>query len=587
MHLLRTFSWDQLRSTIARFPLAFLSSALCTGLLIWIAESEYGISPAWADQAIPSLFIGILMFGGLALFAERLRLRSWLIQLMGIPLLYLLVFRSGLNIWTDLDIVRLGMVFVASLGLVFAGAYVKNTKEEQGFWNFAMLTLSRALVSIAVALIFVLGFNLAVVSIQELFSVNIGYTWPQNIAYFFCIFVASLIFYSGIPEDYKELQKEVVAERAVRTLAVYISFPLLITYFLIVAAYVVKILVTQNWPDGFVAMPVLLFTLLGFATYALVYPIREGKNSSLIARFARVFPWVALPFLLVYFVALWKRIEPYGLTEMRVLGVLLGLLLTSWAIYYGTQKKASLRWMPLSVFVFGLLFSFGPWSPSALSLASQMGRIETLLEDNGLLVDDQLVTGVDAPEEVDTELSNKVDFVVWHYGTKPFEKWLGSGVNGMDTESVVAALGATYAPYYGYDNGYTYSSFWVDTAEPAQVAGYDYAVTYYGSVSQDYPFVDTNFVLPNGQGELTVSLVPNGLKFAFNGQTYEVPLLDFMENLEANGTRDGTSSREELSITVNQGKFRAKIFFNSIGWTSLEPGDVSYDMDADLYFSVK
>lgn len=545
--------------------------------------------PVWADQAVPTLFIGILLFGGLALLAERLRLRSWLVQLMGIPLLYLLVYRHGLSVLVHLDMVRYSLVFVASLALVFSGAYVKNTKEELGFWNFGINTWARAMMAIAAALIFILGFNLAVLSIQELFAVDIGYNWPAYIAYFFGIFVASLIFYSGIPEDYKALQKEVMGERAVRTLAIYVSFPLLFTYFLILVAYVVKILLTQVWPEGFVAMPVLLFTVLGFGTYALIYPVREGKTSKLIGWFSKIFPWAAMPFLLVYFVALWKRIEPYGLTEMRVLGLLVGAVLAVWALYYALSKKATLRLIPLSLVVVGMLFSFGPWSPAHLSLRSQMNRIEGLLTQNGLMVDGTLVASeTDVPADVDTEISNAVDYVTMNYGTGAFTPWLGEAAEDMDVVAVVEALGVTYSPYYGYEPyGYTYTSFWSDSAEPAQVSGYSYAVQYYGSVSPDYAAPSTVYTMPNGLGDLTVNLDQEGFSFTWKNAVYTMPLQEFMNQLNSDNEQGAPLPREVLTVTLDQGAFKAKVFFNSIGWTSLEDGSVSYDADADLYFSVK
>ncbi|QQR54602.1 DUF4153 domain-containing protein [Candidatus Peregrinibacteria bacterium] len=578
------FSLSHLASTVARFPLALLSSALCTGLLI--GASRMNPYPENVDQALSSLFIGILLFGGLALLAERLRLRSWLIQLMGIPLLYLLVYSvEPSGYWVDLDMLHLGMIFVASLALVFVGPYVRNNKEEQGFWNYSIATLSSALIAIATALILWLGFSLAIFSIQELFNVTMSYTWTQDFGYFFCILLASLVFYMGIPTDYKDLQKQAPAEKMMRSFVLYISFPLLLTYFLILSVYVVKILATQDWPEGFVAMPVLLFTLLGYGTYALLFLLRNEKVNKLIGRFLQVFPWTTIPFLLVYFVAFWKRIEPYGLTEERYLGVLLGLVLLGWSLYYATQKKASLRWIPLSVVIVGLLCSVGPWSPRALSEWSQMSRLESVLTRTGILVEGEIVPLAEntLSDEDGDEIFSKVEYLVNHHDGDAFSAWFGEGAKGMSSEDVLRKMGLEhYDPYEGPTD---YFDFGTDGDEVLTAAGYDYALQYIGYVGS----FNGLYELPNGAGTLTIDLLEYSqiMQFEFNDQVYEVPLTDLMTRLEAEGRVDSLLPREDLSLTFEEGRFKVKIYFNSINWSRMDDVLQSTAVDCEVFLSVK
>ncbi len=588
----RSLSLDQLKTTFLRFPFALLSSAGCAALMIWSTWSEV-VTPEWASRLMSTLFIGILMFGGLALFAEGLKLRSWLIQLLGAPVLYFLVYNTHSSLfYGTADTQRLAMVFVASLALIFAGSRLarRTDKEELLFWEFGIATWFRALVAVGSAIIFVIGFQLALYSVEQLFDLVISYHWPETLMAFFGVFVASVIFYSGVPRLNQGMDRFLFEEKSARTLAVYLSFPLLSTYFLILTAYVVKILGTQMWPNGWVALPVLLFTLLGFGTYALIYPIKDEKKSVLVRGFAKVFPYTTLPFLAVYFTAFWIRVSNYGFTEMRCMGILLGVVITLWALHFGFYKKPTLRTIPVTLAFTAFLFSFGPWGVSSFSEWSQMNGLQKILIQNGILVDGAIVPATsDLPDEVDAEVSSKVDYLLYNYGEEVFTPWFGTGVTGMNPGDVVAKLGLTYwGNSYGSGDQLRVS-YWTDSSEASQVSGYSTMVRYYGSSNKDDTFqaMPSTYSMPNGAGDLTVSTSENAMAFEFKDKTYTVALDEFIGQLQASGSTTENTPREVLSLTVNQGAFKAKIFFNSLELTSVEGAVVSMYVDTDIYLNIK
>lgn len=598
--LSRSLSLDQLKTTFLRFPLALFSSTACAMLIIWSTWTD-DVTPEWVTRSIPTLFVGILFFGGLSLLSEGLKLRSWLIQLLGIPVLYFLIYSSDESLlYGMMDMQQVGLVFVASLALIFSGSRLarQSDKEEKVFWGFAISTWFRALVSIASALVLVVGFQLALFSIEQLFDLTVSYHWPETMMAFFCVFVASFIFYTGIPSRGEELENAAWEEKSIRSIAHYLSFPLLLTYFLILSVYVIKIITTQNWPEGWVALPVLLFTLLGFGTFALVYPVKDDKKSWLIRGFVRFFPYATLPFLLVYFVAFWMRISAYGVTEMRAMGVLLGVVITLWALHFGFYKKPTLRTIPVTLAFTAFLFSFGPWGVSSFSQWSQMNELQKVLITNGILVDGQIVpTTEDLPSEVDTEVSSKVDYLVQNYGSEVFVPWFGEGVTGMDSGEIVMKFGLSYYNnYFGGSPNEQYFSYWSDTSEVSQIAGYDSMLGYYGysykgdngDLEEEVP-AGTLYTLPNGGGELTIALTKEPLAFTFDlkGKTYSVPLDEFVATLNTQGSVDSSTPREVLSLSVNQPGFKAKIYFNSISWTMQDEVLVSMDVDTDIYFNAK
>ena len=134
--LSRSLSLDQLKTTFLRFPLALLSSTACATLIIWSGWAEVE-TPEWVTRSIPTLFVGILFFGGLSLLSEGLKLRAWLIQLLGIPVLYFLVYSADQHLlYGMMNMQHVGLVFVGSLALIFAGCRLErqSDKEEKSFW---------------------------------------------------------------------------------------------------------------------------------------------------------------------------------------------------------------------------------------------------------------------------------------------------------------------------------------------------------------------------------------------------------------------------------------------------------------------
>ena len=581
MNLFKRFlSFDQVKATVLRFPLALLSSTGVTALMLWNIYNEYTDTPEWMERLMPALFVGILLFGGLALLAEGLKLRSWLVQLLGIPVLYLLIYSvPNFDMTHVLLMLRIGMVFVASLALIFVGPFLRGSgdKQNKGLWNFGMQTWFRALQSIVASVALVIGLTIALFSIEQLFEVTVDYRLHEMIPVFFFVFVASCFFYTGLAKNHSELWKEAPAEKAIRAVSHFVSFPLLLVYFLILSVYIVKILATQIWPTGWVATPVLLFTLLGYGTYILVHPLKDDKGNRLIRFFSRVFPWTSFPFLAVYFVALWLRIDPYGVTHTRYIAVLVGLLITFWSINFAFRKKTPLKIIPASIVLAGLLLNFGPWGVGGVSRASQFSHLEALLE---------------GPVEDDTarEVSAKVDYLLDNFGSEVFVPMLGEGAIGMEAPDVVDALGFSYVSGWGtvYEgkSGTRFYS-WTDNIEPLEISGYDYAFTYYEEL---FPSQEISYVFPDGKGEVMIAAESEEAEILveYDGLSYKVPLEDFLFALQADSSLNETqASRERLSLTADFDTLSILFAFNSLSFRSVEDEIEELHFDANVFVDIK
>lgn len=586
MTLLKKFlTLGALKEAFLRFPLSVLSSALASGLAMFIAWNSWDYSnplPSWVEPLFASSFLGVLLFTGLALFAEGFKLRSWLIQvLLGVPALYLMAYQVDASFY-DTAFLHYALVFLGSLALIFGGYYLRNG-SSQGLWNFGMQTWTRACVAIASALILIAGFNLALVSVEQLFEIVYSQPLYEYVMAFFGIFVANLIFLVGIPADFKALEKNTPIEKSVRAIALFLSFPLLATYFAILAVYIVKILVTQDWPSGFVAMPVLIFSLIGFGTMVLVHPLRAG-------RFVRFFPWAVIPFLAVYFVALWKRIEPYGLTEMRTLGVILGLVLLGWALYFGLkQKRANLRVIPLSLVIVSFLACVGPWSVFSLSEWSQVCRLEAQLTENGLLVDDKLQEGVEVPLEVNVEVSGVVSYLENNHGFESLQKWFDEPVQDLTGGELMEKMGMEYSWADPWGNGLDSYYFYADPAEALSSEGYSYVFYYYGGDWGSQERLGQSFSL-NETETLTVqnNYETQSIELAYKDRVLSVELLPLFESLKTQFDSNATSTpRSQLQVSAENDDLKVKIDFNSLDYAYEGSELQNLFMDSMIFVTLK
>jgi hypothetical protein len=89
--------------------------------------------------------------------------------------------------------------------------------------------------------------------------------------------------------------------------------------------------------------------------------------------------------------AVWQRINEYGVTPERYCLCLFAIWLAAMAIYMGVARgRIDLRAIPASLGLALLLSSFGPWGAVSVSIRSQLGEFRHLLESQGVLVDGRL-----------------------------------------------------------------------------------------------------------------------------------------------------------------------------------------------------
>lgn len=290
-------------------------------------------------------------------------------------------------------------LFVAVAPFLHRGA----STRENAFWQYnKALLISFATAGIFSGTAFV-GMAIAFTAIAKLFDLN---RLPNQLGHVFafCAFALNtFVFLANLPARLVDCDDASDHPRVIRVFSLWILLPLVIAYVFILYAYLGKIIVSGIWPSNGVAVFICGVAALGQLCLLLLWPFLSRQRTSTPARLARLFSAALLPLVGLLFYAVGLRVHAYGLTEERLVPLILGGWVLCVIVAALAGRPLRLFYIPASLAVLSLVFTFGPMSLSSLSLRSQMSRFETQAKNLGLLSQGKLVAR--ARPEVETPLS--------------------------------------------------------------------------------------------------------------------------------------------------------------------------------------
>jgi hypothetical protein len=274
--------------------------------------------------------------------------------------------------------------------MVSVSAYVKE-KDLSRFWQFNQFLLLRFFISVIFSLTIIIGLLSALWAIENLFGLDISWKYYLDIIFFVAFIFNTLFFLKGIPKDFSIFSNSVEYKKALRIFVEYILIPIIVIYFIILYFYLFKIVFLQKIPNGWVCIPILIFSFIGILAYLLIYPIRNDRSKPIIFTFARYFYYILLPLLSLYFIAIILRIKPFGITEDRYLGFVLGVWILIISLYIIFSKRDNIIIIPTSLIVILFLSAIGPWGMFQLSIQNQVLRLEKNLKRNHILSHNEIL----------------------------------------------------------------------------------------------------------------------------------------------------------------------------------------------------
>src|SRR5690606_34732880 len=123
----------------------------------------------------------------------------------------------------------------------------------------------------------------------------------------------------------------------------FVLIPLATIYLTILLAYEIKLIAEWSLPKGIVSSLVLGYAVYGILSILLVYPIRYDEGNRWISTFSKWFYLLLIPLIVVLALAVWQRVDQYGITESRYVLIALSLWLAGITIYFLTDRQQNIR----------------------------------------------------------------------------------------------------------------------------------------------------------------------------------------------------------------------------------------------------
>ena len=510
--------------TLRRFPFALFAAAAGTAAALLIVEDADMMQPSWAFRVLLASALAIPFLTGLTLFAEKRRWnlpRLMTLQALGILLLtaYAVTLPSSVPHAPEVHLIRF-MMLAAGMILFVAIAPWFQRGQVNGFWQYNKTLLLRIITSVLFVLVLYGGLAIALAAVENLFDVDV----PGRRYFQLWIVLNGLMttwfFLAGIPGDLEALDQETEYPRGLKIFAQYVLLPIVLIYLVILTTYTGKIILTWTWPIGWISRLILGFSAAGMLTLLLLHPVRELPGNRWISVASRWFYVVLAPLVLVYFLALFRRLSEYGVTEGRYFGIVTGGWLAAMVLYFLLSRAKSIKAIPITLCTLLFLMTVGPWGAFSVSENSQVARLKGLLEKNGMLVGGKVRKPADEVPFLDArEISAALSYLHDAHGYGAVQPWfteslaqdsIGARSEWQDPSTVASIIGVEFVSTRFMTDGNTLN-FNPSPQDAMIVSGYERALPdqYLSTDSPDRAFT-------SGEASYTLSPSLDTLSFVLS-----------------------------------------------------------------------
>ncbi len=405
-----TQTLNKIKQVFLKYPIV-LAVALTLGVLLWILVDNHTDEVYKILALATTSGLGISLFFGIKMLSQRVG-RSILWHILGLLILvgFYFAFPKNEKDMSEIELFWIIPNFILS-HLLVAFAPFLTKKNEIKFWEYNKNLFVNFILTILFSGVLIGGIELAILAVQELFSIDLNERIYPKTFFFLSTFGSCFIFLTfnegGLP--YLEQKREYPI--VLKFFTQFILIPLLLIYAVILYLYSGKILIQWELPRGWVSYLILAYALVGILALLLVHPLKNEGAKSWVKIFSRVFYYALIPLLALLYVAIFTRILEYGYTEARYFVLLISIWLSSVVLYFVFIKRATIKFIPISLFCFGLFALLIPYF-NAFSVAkrSQKSELMRVFKENKLLKNGKIDFNAKISEEVVRNIESKVRF---------------------------------------------------------------------------------------------------------------------------------------------------------------------------------
>lgn len=470
---------------VLRFPLTVISLVVAAGLVCYLINLEMYPAPLYIEKYIFTLAVGAFI-GMLAQFlSERFpRLGSrqqtsessakGRLTLYGLSVLltagYFLILFPAPEISNELIVRSLVTIFALFCGVLF----VPSFRKTADFNKIALIHFKSLFTSGLYSGVIAAGFSAILVTIDLLlFPIN-EKSYAYMMAIIWIVF-APVYFLSLLPlfnatgkEEQEITLRKSDYPKFLEILVSYIAIPLFSVYTLVLLAYFVKILVSWEWPSGQLGPMILAYSAVGIVLFILG-ALLENRFAYW---FRMIFPKALIPVVIMQMVAVWIRLDAYGITESRyyialfgIFSIVSGVILSIWP----NGKNGIVVLLSAAVAIFSVL---PPVDAFTVSRNSQIGILEDYLQSEGILSEGVLTPDSDVPEKVRVEITGKLEYLS-RTSSLEYIKWLPDDFDLYQDFETTFGFEPTYSYTSDMESQYFHTN--LDTLQPLSISGYDIA----------------------------------------------------------------------------------------------------------------
>ena len=554
-------------SVLRRFPEAMACAGVAgCAAVVAVGEDAIGFAARLAFTATLGLplFIAVTLAGERRGWAPRLR---WVAGALGTVLLVLAY--NSLRPWENDALAQRWGHLVLTFHLAVSVAPYLGFAATRGFWQYNRVLFFRFLLATLYAGVLFAGLALALAAIDNLLGVSVPDLHYPRLFFLIAFFFHPFFFLSGVPADFEELERSRYYPAALRVLSQFVMLPLVAVYVTILMLYLGRIVVTGTWPGGWTGNLVSSLAVAGIFSLLLAHPDRIGGGREWLDRYALAF-WIAiLPASVMTLLALWRRVEQYGVTERRYLLGVLAVCLGATALHRVITRGRDIRGIPLSLAIIGVVTFVGPWSAYSVAERSQAGRVEEILTAHGGMEGGRVGDEpVEIPYDDWEQVEEAVGYLVDNHGTGAVEGWMGDGGAGLAdidaatpdrderVERIVEALSVLPGPRRGPVDVVAR-----DRGTPLAVDGFDLVVVANETGSARVDDEDLRFRLSEDGAAVVMRLGDEEAGRASLGDLIELAgersrFLDRLEDLEV--------PRELMTVDLDGEAVSARLVFASL-----------------------
>jgi hypothetical protein len=551
-----------------RFPFTLTWAIASTVIVVILIEKDINYLFDENNRLLLVLILGISWLIGAQFYIEQFKRAKqlWWIKIivaLAVIGVYFLLPSNDSESIGPTPYIRWGLFFITGHLSLFFAPFL-TTWHPKAYWNY----LSNMIIAIGRSILFsgvlYLGLTLALLAIRYLFNFDIDDIRYGQLFVVCLGIVNTWVYLSDFP---KEIQHSIHMHfnKATEVFVKFILIPLASLYIIILYAYALKIVLNWELPKGWVSYLISALAGLILMIQLIIHPIRITHESRLIRRFQPLFYWLFIPLLLLLYVAIYKRVSDYGITEARYFLILLAAFITGTMLYLIFSRKQQLRFLPMGLACLALLGSFGFWgafSVSEWSQKKQFNEVYTAFakaDTNTITREqaDRFVSIVKYLNERDV-LHTTEAFI----GYNPKEVFPDASSWNMGDE-MLKKLGITRL---SNSSNYSTKNFNVDASKPIMIEGFTWMNTMYLNANTSNQ--DNSHILHGYR--FSIHTENNEIQISKNQQTVlNLPLAPLRKRLYQR--KDGATyniAPEAMMIEGENDSILVKIYFEQLTFSN-------------------